>query len=211
MGALDDLRDLLLLKREIEAHRAAPEAYSPPQSFPLDESIQTHPTLPDITGSGWTMINKVREGANNIIDIASRFGLGMDDDRKGYEPGKAFFPALTDRMHLTAVIAKCVEYCAKAEAFVKNLIAEACDNPHRFDHHELWPEGASEAVERNERNLGLRMPPVTEKVPEPVQEPGIEQGEVAATATEPKTPVAEESSQQAPTHRARDDGIDWGH
>lgn len=211
VGALDDLRDLLLLKREMEAHRAAPEAYSPPQSFPLDESIQTHPTLPDITGSGWAMTWKVREGANNIIDIASRFGMDMDDDRKGYEPGKAFFPALTDRMHLTAVIAKCAEYCAKAEAFVKNLIAEAWDNPHRFDHHELWPEGASEAVERNERNLGLRMPPVTEKVPEPVQEPGIEQGEVAATATEPQTPAAEESSQQEPTHRARDDGIDWSH
>ena len=44
----------------------------------------------------------------------------MGDDRKGYQAGRAFFPTLNDRMHLTAVIVKRAYFCAGAEAFVKN-------------------------------------------------------------------------------------------
>jgi len=47
----------------------------------------------------------------------------MDDHRMRYEAGHAFFPALADRMHLTAAIAKCAGSCARAEAFVKNTLA----------------------------------------------------------------------------------------
>jgi hypothetical protein len=64
----------------------------------------------------WPIINDVRKDAEKVVSTAMRFGMGMDDDRKGYEAGRAFFPALADRMHLTAVIAKCADFCARAEA-----------------------------------------------------------------------------------------------
>jgi hypothetical protein len=92
----------------------------------------------------------------------------MDDDQKGYEPGRAFFPALADRMHLTTVIAKCSDFCARAEAFVKNTIAQLRGEDRRPcpDHRQLWPFNAQAAVVRNEINLGLRVPEVVRPVPE---------------------------------------------
>ena len=92
--------------------------------------------------------------------------MGMDDDRKGYEAGRPFFPALTDRMHLTAVIAKCADFCARAEAFVKNALAQLRGDeriPYP-SHAQLWPQNAEAAVIRNEQNLGLRAPEVAKTV-----------------------------------------------
>ena len=106
-------------QREIQAHRRAPAAYEAPRAWEL------HPSLVDGTKTDpWPIINDVRKDAEKVVTTAQRFGMGMDDDRKGYEAGRAFFPALTDRMHLTAVIAKCADFCARAEAFVKNAFAQ---------------------------------------------------------------------------------------
>ena len=73
-------------------------------------------------------------------------------------------------MHLTTVIAKCADFCARAEAFVKNTIAqwrgeERLPCP---DHTQLWPFNAQAAVVRNEMKLGLRAPEVTRPAHEQV-------------------------------------------
>ena len=171
--ALDDLRDLLLLQREMQAHRRAPAAYEAPRAWEL------HPSLVDGTKTDpWPIINDVRKDAEKVVTTAQRFGMGMDDDRKGYEAGRAFFPALTDRMHLTAVIAKCADFCAKAEAFVKNALAQLRGDeriPYP-SHAQLWPQNAEAAVTRNEQNLGLRAQEVTKAVQrEPTPEIEVEQ------------------------------------
>jgi hypothetical protein len=161
--ALGDLRDLLLLQREIQAHKRAPAAYEVPRAKELHaDLVAGHETDP------WPAISEARRDAERVISIARRFGLSLDDDQKGYEPGRAFFPALADRMHLTTVIAKCADFCARAEAFVKNTIAqwrgeERLPCP---DHTQLWPFNAQAAVVRNEINLGLRTPEVVRPAPE---------------------------------------------
>ena len=161
--ALDDLRDLLLLQREIQANSRAPKAYEAPRAKALHADLvfgnETDP---------WPAISEARRDAERVISIARRFGLSMDDDQKGYEPGRAFFPALADRMHLTTVIAKCADFCARAEAFVKNTIAQLRGEELQPcpDHTQLWPFNAQAAVVRNEINLGLRVPEVVCPVPE---------------------------------------------
>ena len=183
--ALDDLRDLLLLQREIQAHRRAPAAYEAPRAWEL------HPSLVDgMQTDPWPIINDVRKDAEKVVTTAQRFGMGMDDDRKGYEAGRAFVPALTDRMHLTAVIAKCADFCARAEAFVKNTLAQLRGDERipLPSHTQLWPQNAEAAVIRNEQNLGLRAPEVAKTVQREAK-PEIE--------VEEETPVRSK-------HRSRD-------
>ena len=86
--------------------------------------------------------------------------MSQDDDKRGYQAGRDFFPNLADRMHLTAVLAKCGEFCARAEAFVKEAIGYLRGVDRKVDQDKLWPLNASEAVARNEINLGLRAPVV---------------------------------------------------
>jgi hypothetical protein len=155
--AIEELRDLLLLQREIQTHKRDPRQYEAPTTRHLHHSLvcgtETDP---------WPIINDVRKDAENVVTTALRFGISMDDDRKGYEAGRAFFPAIADRMHLTTVIAKCADFCAKAEAFVKNTIAQLRGDeriPYP-DHTLLWPHNAKAAVTRHEINLGLRAPEV---------------------------------------------------
>lgn len=97
-----------------------------------------------------------------MVEAGRRFGVSQDDDRNGFKAGQDFFPALLDRMHLTAVLAKCGEFCARAEAFVKNHIALLCglDQSALLDQDEVWPQGARQAVSRSKINLGLRAPRV---------------------------------------------------
>jgi len=159
--AIEELRGLLLLQREIQAHKRDPRQYEAPKTLDLHHSLvggtETDP---------WPIINDVRRDAEKVITTALRFGIGMDDDRKGYEAGRTFFPAIADRMHLTAVIAKCADFCAKAEAFVKNTIAQLRGDewiPYP-DHAKLWPHNAKAAVTRHEINLGLRAPEVMKTV-----------------------------------------------
>ena len=110
----------------------------------------------------WPHIDRTRRDAVRVVEAGRRFGISQDDDKSGYKAGQDFFPALIDRMHLTAVLAKCGEFCARAEAFVKNTIARirGLDHTAMLDQDRLWPMHARNAVARNEINLGLRAPSV---------------------------------------------------
>ena len=132
----------------------------------------------------------------------------MDDDQKGYEPGRTFFPALADRMHLTTVIAKCADFCARAEAFVKNTIAqwrgeERLPCP---DHTQLWPFNAQAAAVRNEINLGLRTPEVTRPAPEQVVHDRVTSRQIAVER-KPEPAVERKATDKAkPREFDRDSG-----
>jgi hypothetical protein len=158
--AIDELRDLLLLQREIQAHKRDPKQYEPPKtehalegrtSVALDLSPDSDP---------WPYIDRTRRDAVRVVEAGRRFGLGQDDDKKGYKAGQDFFPSLIDRMHLTAVLAKCGEFCARAEAFVKNTISQlrGLDQSAMLDQDKLWPENATHAVMRSRINLEIRTP-----------------------------------------------------
>lgn len=150
--AIDELRGLLLLRRELQAHRRDPKGYTAPGAHDLHSKL-----LDDPEGEPWPIITRVRRDAENIIETAHGFGMDMNDDQKGYAPGAAFFPALTDRIHLTTVLAKCADFCARAEAFVKHGLAQLRGLGEALpDHRPMWPPNAQGAIERNERNLGLR-------------------------------------------------------
>lgn len=150
--AIDELRGLLLLRRELQAHRRDPKGYTAPGEHDLHSKL-----LDDPEAEPWPIITRVRRDAENIIETANGFGMDMNDDQKGYAPGAAFFPALTDRIHLTTVLAKCAEFCARAEAFVKYGLAQLRGLGEAIpDHRAMWPQNAQGAIERNERNLGLR-------------------------------------------------------
>lgn len=150
--AIEELRGLLLLRRELQAHRRDPKGYTAPGEHDLHSKL-----LDDPEAEPWPIITRVRRDAENIIETANGFGMDMNDDQKGYAPGAAFFPALTDRIHLTTVLAKCAEFCARAEAFVKYGLAQLRGLGEAIpDHRAMWPQNAQGAIERNERNLGLR-------------------------------------------------------
>ena len=159
--AIDDLRGLLLLQKEMQAHRRDPRGYEAPRQRDLTpELVDGSKTDP------WPTINDVRRDAETILTTAQRFGMDMDDDLRGYAVGRDFFPALADRMHLTAVLAKCADFCARAEAFVKNTLAHwrGEEQPPYPDHSQLWPFNAPAAVARHELNLGLRPPEIVQTI-----------------------------------------------
>jgi len=85
----------------------------------------------------------------------TQVGLGLDfmsyrgDD---YEAGRDFFPNLSDRMHLAAVLAKCGAFMARCEQVVKHVLDP--DVP-KMELNLCWPQRAHEEVERHEINLGL--------------------------------------------------------
>ena len=158
--AIDELRDLLLLQREIQAHKRAPKQYEPPMSDYLMEGPNNVALALSRDSDPWPHIDRTRRDAVRVVEAGRRFGLGQDDDKKGYKAGQDFFPALIDRMHLTAVLAKCGEFCARAEAFVKNTIAllRGHDQSALLDQDKLWPENATHAVMRSRINLEIRTP-----------------------------------------------------
>lgn len=204
IDAIEGLRDYLLLQRELRAHSRNPRGYEAPQDriWRMDEALDVR--LRGVTDP-WPVIETTRSAAQDVLTAASRFGMGMDDDKGGYEAGRAFFPALADRMHLSAALAKCADFCAKAEAFVKNTIAriQGREEPYQ-SHHQLWPFDAQKAVDRHERNLGLRAPEVVQTVKrEPLPPQSHETRPV-----ERDTAPAKEISQAKSRSRDRDD--DWG-
>jgi hypothetical protein len=171
--AIDELRDLLLLQREIQAHKRAPKQYEPPMSEYLMEGPTNVALALSHDSDPWHHIDRTRRDAARVVEAGRRFGLGQDDDKKGYKAGQDFFPALIDRMHLTAVLAKCGEFCARAEAFVKNTIAQlrGLDQSAQLDQDKLWPENATHAVMRSRINLEIRTPvSQVERKPEVEQE-----------------------------------------
>lgn len=211
--ALDGLRGYLLLQREIQSHKRDPRAYEPPQDqhWRLDDALEV--TLHG-TNDPWPAIEAVRKDAGDVLKAASRFGVGMDDDKSGYEAGRAFFPNFMDRMHLTAVIAKCADFCARAEAFVKNTIAclQGREPPYQ-DHQQLWPFNAQQAVERNERNLGLRAPevvPTVERTKPVSHQQDPQETPSTARSVECEVGPSQEKSQVQlrKRDRSRDDGWD---
>jgi len=209
-GALEGLKDYLLLQGELQAHKRDPRGYSPPQDsgWQLNEHLEANLTE---ESRPWPVIEIVRRDAEKVIQAGMRFGMGMDDDKQGYRAGKAFFPALADRMHLTAVFAKCSEFCARAEAFVKNTLARVRgeEGPYK-DHDGLWPMNARAAVDRNERNLGLRPPVVAKSEKREWPASPLEKQKVRSEAlsADLKTKQDEERSITTPRQqeRERDDG-----
>jgi len=168
-GQTDQLRDYLLLRGEISRHREDPHGYEAPKGR-LDRDEAHGAAL--FTDNYWSVINDLRRGAEQIIEAATRFGVGLLALRKpdGHEAGRSWFPELADRLHLGAVVAKCGAFCAYAEAFVKNVRLE--DPKDHLDPARLWPEEAPELVERYNRHLGLSAPqhsqPIhQEQTPEP--------------------------------------------
>ena len=151
----DVLRGYLLLRGEISRHREDPRGYEPPAGE-IDEEWVEH-AAPD-TPDPWKLISAFRRGAERILEAAYCFGMDWDDLKRpdGHERGREWFPALADRLHLGAVIAKCGQLCAYAEAFVKNL--QMTDPAHHLRPERLWPEEAPELVERYNRHLGLDLP-----------------------------------------------------
>ena len=151
----DLLRDYLLLRGEIIRHQDNPHAYEPPDGKFDQEQIEDQASVEKNT---WRLINAIRKGAEEIIGAAGRFGMGPEELKRpdGHEAGRAWFPALSERLHLGAVIAKCGAFCAQVEAFVKNLRIQ--DPEQHLAAEQLWPTEASELVERYERHLGLDLP-----------------------------------------------------
>ena len=154
-GDTERLRGYLLLKGEISRHKAMGRDYRPPEG-----DIRADQLPRDRQPDPWPYIDAIRAGAERVVSAASEFRFSLRfgdnaDDR--YEEGKKDFPSLSDRMHLSAVIAHCSAFCAWAEAAVKNRF-----NPKaRISPEECWPQGAAKEVIRHERNLGLREPETT--------------------------------------------------
>ncbi|WP_299848008.1 hypothetical protein [uncultured Paracoccus sp.] len=167
----DLLRDYLLLRGEISRHREEPRGYEPPPGE-IDEDWVTQVAAE--TPNSWKLISAFRKGAERIVEAAYRFGMGWDDLQRpdGHERGREWFPTLADRLHLGAVIAKCGQFCAYAEAFVKSFRVQ--DSERHLQPDRLWPERASELVGRYNRHLGFDLPqhvePVHERQRDAVQE-----------------------------------------
>jgi hypothetical protein len=157
---IEQMRDLLLLRHEIQVHKLNPQSYHPPRAEQDMEGPRDIAQCLTRDSDAWPAINSVRRNAETVVAIAANIGMSQDDDKGGYQAGRDFFPNLADRMHLTAVLAKCGEFCARAEAFVKDAIGYLRGVDRKVDQDKLWPLNASEAVARNEINLGLRAPVV---------------------------------------------------
>ena len=138
-----------------DSHREDLHDYRPPAGEIDKERVEYNAAE---TLNSWTLISSFRKGAEQILEIAHRFGVDWDALRRpdGHEQGREWFPTLTDRLHLGAVIAKCGQFCAYAEAFVKNFRIQ--DPKRHLQPDRLWPEASSELVERYNRHLGLDFP-----------------------------------------------------
>lgn len=198
----DLLRDYLLLRGEISRHKEAPRTYEPPAGE-LDEEWVKQAALEG--ERPWPLISAFRKGAERIVEIAHRFGVSVKELQRpdGHEAGREWFPALADRLHLGAVIAKCAAFCAYAEAFVKNL-----QNPVRqLDQEQLWPHNTNELVERYNRHLNLDLPQsvatVTEREVEQVKP--IRDAEVTLDREAVRPTPKREVSRDPPAHSRDDD------
>ena len=170
----DTLRGYLLLKGEIARHKELGAEYEPPDGRKSIADLEHEPS----PHNPWPLIGAIREGAETVMDVAHRFGMNFEENQNDrYENGKAFFPSLLDRMHLSAVIAKCAAFCAHVEAHVKNYFHR--ETP-EIEAANCWPFKANSEVARHERNLGLRSPEVSHEV-----EPKHEQQTHAVASEKP--------------------------
>jgi len=152
------LRDYLLLKGEISRHKSLGHSYEPPEGERTLSDVELH----NPGKNAWPLIEAIRDKAGAILDAAGQFGMNLESNSNDrYENGKEAFPSLSDRMHLSAVVAKCAAFYAKAEAFVKNYLNP---NGHQLDEAECYPFQASDEVARHERNLGIRTAEVSHEL-----------------------------------------------
>ena len=153
-GDVGDLRDYLLLRGEIIRHREDPHGYTPPRGDIDAEWAEQSARRGE---KPWPLISALRKGAEQVVEMAYSFGMSLGELQRpdGHERGRDWFPALADRLHLGAVIAKCGVFCAYAEAFVKNF--QIRDPERHLKPERLWPEEAPELVERYNRHLGLTL------------------------------------------------------
>lgn len=188
----DELREYLLLKGEISRHKQDPHGYKPPKGAisTMDAEMATRKGA-----TRWPLINALRSGAHSVVEAAYEYGMGPEDlaKRNGHENGRRWFPALADRLHLGAVIAKCARFCAYAEALMVNMAITDRSKHHAID--EFWPQKSSELVERYNRHLGLDIPQHVKPAHE----------RKTAVVRETPEPVVEEKSHS----RGHED--DWGH
>ena len=151
---MEDLSDLLTLKVEISRHKALGRDYEPPEG-PM--TLIDVPTAREWTDP-WPYITAIRSGAERIMNLATRFGMSVDESANDrYENGKETFPSRSDRMHLSAVVAHCGALYAKVEIAVKHMLRP--DEP-EMDRRSAWPSNAEQEVSRHERNLGLTAPDI---------------------------------------------------
>lgn len=149
------LSDLMAIKTEISRHKALGADYEPPTGSL--EMMHVHDRMD--WQDGWPLINAIREGAERIVNIATRLGMGViasANDR--YENGRDIFPSREDRMHLAAVVAHCGAFCAKVEATVKNLLR--WEGTPEISETTCWPKNSLQEVERHQVNLGLTVPDI---------------------------------------------------
>lgn len=148
----DLLRDYLFLRGEIIRHREDPHGYAPPRGDIDEEWAEQSARSGE---KPWPLISALRKGAEQVVEMAYSFGMSLRDLQRpdGHERGREWFPALSDRLYLGAVIAKCGAFCAYAEAFVKNF--QIKDPNRHLKLEQLWPEETSELVERYNRHLNL--------------------------------------------------------
>lgn len=122
----DTLRDYLLLRGELIEHRANPTAYEPPRGVIGVKSATEATTGPKTT------LEALRSGATAVLEAAQRFSMGFAETfgKKDYLAGADWFPVLADRLHLSAVIAKCAAFSAQMEGVIKLMLHEADPKTH---------------------------------------------------------------------------------
>jgi hypothetical protein len=170
------LRDYLLLKGEISRHKAMGRDYTPPEG---DMRVNRIPKEPQ--HDAWPYIEAIRAGAERVFQAAAAFGLSFSGNGNDlYEEGKKAFPSLSDRMHLSAVVAHCAAFCAGVEAAVKNRFNS---KGREIALEDCWPQGALEQVIRHERNLGLHSPNIS-----PTRDPDLEVSRTASATKKKPTP-----------------------
>lgn len=167
----EHLRDYLLLKGEISRHKSLGRSYEPPEGDRQLSDVELHTQ----GKNAWPLIEAIRDKAGTVLDAAGQFEMNLENNSNDrYENGKEAFPSLSDRMHLSAVVAKCAAFYAKAEAFVKNYLNP---NGHQLDETECYPFQASDEVTRHERNLGIR----SAEVGHVLNQPNINERELERT------------------------------
>lgn len=151
----DTLRDYLLLRGELIEHRTNPTAYEPPRgAIGLESAVEA-------TAGPKTTLEALRSGATAVLEAAQRFGMGFAETfgKKDYLAGADWFPVLADRLHLSAVIAKCAAFSAQMEGVIK-LMQHGADpktyaKPTPQDASVQAVVNAKDEVTRHETALGL--------------------------------------------------------
>ncbi|PZX46889.1 hypothetical protein LX76_04601 [Cereibacter changlensis] len=151
------LRDYLLLRREVAAYREKPKTYLPPAGIvPFDAGMML-----GSLAQPWPIILGMCSGALEVLRAAANLGITVDDDRKRFAASKVYFPRYVDQAYLGAVLAECGTICAKAEALCKTVVLHnrgALKTP--LDPEAFWPFNSAKTLARHRKRI-QRMTPKT--------------------------------------------------